>query len=53
MPSLPFPSARHNDAKSFLVWVNEEDHLRVIAMEQGGNMREVFRRFCVGLKRVR
>uniref|UniRef100_A0A8C5BVT3 creatine kinase n=9 Tax=Gadidae TaxID=8045 RepID=A0A8C5BVT3_GADMO len=42
----------HNDAKSFLVWVNEEDHLRVIAMEQGGNMREVFRRFCVGLKRI-
>merc|ERR1712168_561879 len=42
----------HNDAKSFLVWVNEEDHLRVIAMEKGGNMREVFRRFCVGLGKI-
>ncbi|KAB0398552.1 hypothetical protein E2I00_009903 [Balaenoptera physalus] len=47
-----WPDARgiwHNDNKSFLVWVNEEDHLRVISMEKGGNMKEVFRRFCVGL----
>uniref|UniRef100_A0A8C6WN89 creatine kinase n=1 Tax=Neogobius melanostomus TaxID=47308 RepID=A0A8C6WN89_9GOBI len=43
---------RHNDNKTFLVWVNEEDHLRVISMQQGGNMREVFRRFCVGLTKI-
>ncbi|EMP27232.1 Creatine kinase M-type [Chelonia mydas] len=42
----------HNDNKSFLVWVNEEDHLRVISMEKGGNMKEVFRRFCVGLQKI-
>merc|ERR1712168_256762 len=30
----------HNDEKNFLVWINEEDHLRVIAMEKGGNMKE-------------
>ena len=30
--------------KRALVWVNEEDHLRVISMEKGGNMKEVFRR---------
>jgi len=42
----------HNDEKSFLVWVNEEDHLRVISMEKGGNMKEVFRRFCVGLTKI-
>ncbi|NXI32081.1 KCRM kinase, partial [Sterrhoptilus dennistouni] len=47
-PSPP----RHNDNKTFLVWVNEEDHLRVISMEKGGNMKEVFRRFCVGLKKI-
>lgn len=35
------------------MWVNEEDHLRVISMEKGGNMKEVFRRFCVGLQKVR
>lgn len=47
-----FPPERHNDEKTFLVWVNEEDHLRVISMQKGGNMKEVFRRFCVGLQRV-
>ncbi|EGW05340.1 Exocyst complex component 3-like protein 2 [Cricetulus griseus] len=50
-----WPDARgiwHNDNKSFLVWVNEEDHLRVISMEKGGNMKEVFRRFCVGLQKA-
>lgn len=31
----------HNDAKTFLVWVNEEDHLRVISMQMGGNVGEV------------
>lgn len=50
---LAAPHPRHNDNKSFLVWVNEEDHLRVISMEKGGNMKEVFRRFCVGLQKVR
>lgn len=34
----------HNDAKTFLVWVNEEDHLRIISMQKGGNLREVFGR---------
>ncbi|XP_060947477.1 creatine kinase B-type-like isoform X2 [Limanda limanda] len=42
----------HNDNKSFLVWVNEEDHLRVISMQKGGNMREVFTRFCTGLTKI-
>uniref|UniRef100_A0A8D3AFH7 creatine kinase n=1 Tax=Scophthalmus maximus TaxID=52904 RepID=A0A8D3AFH7_SCOMX len=42
----------HNDNKTFLVWVNEEDHLRVISMQQGGNMREVFTRFCTGLTKI-
>ncbi|XP_044291390.1 creatine kinase M-type [Varanus komodoensis] len=45
-------SRRHNDNKTFLVWVNEEDHLRVISMQKGGNMKEVFRRFCVGLQKI-
>lgn len=29
----------HNDAKTFLVWVNEEDQLRIISMQQGSNIR--------------
>ena len=51
-----WPDARgiwHNQDKNFLVWVNEEDHTRVISMQKGGNMREVFTRFCDGLKKVR
>ena len=47
-----WPDARgiwHNQDKNFLVWVNEEDHTRVISMQKGGNMREVFTRFCNGL----
>lgn len=50
-----WPDARgiwHNNKKTFLVWVNEEDHSRVISMQKGGNMREVFTRFCDGLKKV-
>nr|XP_019838816.1 PREDICTED: creatine kinase B-type [Bos indicus] len=46
------PSPRHNDNKTFLVWINEEDHLRVISMQKGGNMKEVFTRFCNGLTQI-
>merc|ERR1712042_275327 len=42
----------HNDAKNFLVWINEEDHLRLISMELGGNINAVFRRFCDGINQV-
>ena len=44
---------RHNDAKNFLIWVNEEDHIRVISMQKGGDVRKVFDRFCSGVKKVR
>ena len=50
-----WPDARgiwHNDEKNFLIWINEEDHTRVISMEKGGNMRKVFTRFCEGLRMV-
>merc|ERR1719308_198496 len=50
-----WPDARgiwHNEAKNFLVWINEEDHLRVISMEKGGNIKGVFRRFCEGLTKI-
>lgn len=30
--------------KRFLVWVNEEDHLRFISMQKGGNLGEVYDR---------
>jgi len=33
-----------NANKTFLVWVNEEDHLRLISMQKGGNVGEVYAR---------
>ncbi|XP_048473158.1 creatine kinase U-type, mitochondrial-like isoform X2 [Rhincodon typus] len=50
-----WPDARgiwHNNEKTFLIWVNEEDHTRIISMEKGGNMKRVFDKFCRGLKEV-
>merc|ERR1712153_152049 len=44
-----WPSGRgifHNDAKTFLVWVNEEDQLRIISMQQDAGIVEVFDRLC-------
>jgi len=44
-----WPSGRgifHNDAKTFLVWVNEEDQLRIISMQPGASIKEVFDRLC-------
>jgi len=43
-----WPHARgiyHNEDKTALVWVNEEDHLRIISMQKGCNIRAVFDRF--------
>ena len=34
----------HNDDKTFLVWVNEEDQLRIISMQPGGDIAQVFER---------
>jgi len=50
-----WPHARgiyHNEAKNALVWVNEEDHLRLISMEKGYNIRAVFDRFATVVKAV-
>merc|ERR1712066_982722 len=42
----------HNEAKTFLVWVNEEDQLRIISMQKGGDVRGVFDRLARGIKAV-
>jgi len=34
------------DTEKFIVWVNEEDHMRIVSMQMDGNMTEVFTRFC-------
>ena len=42
----------HNHDKTFLVWVNEEDELRIISMQQGGDIKEVFTRLINAIKRI-
>lgn len=36
-------------AEDFLVWVGEEDHLRIMAMQKGGNLNGLFDRLHHGL----
>jgi len=42
----------HNEAKTFLLWVNEEDQTRIISMEKGGDVKGVFERLARGIKAV-
>jgi len=42
----------HNDNKTFLVWVNEEDQLRIISMQEGGAIKEVFTRLCNAVTQI-
>ena len=39
----------HNWDKTFLVWINEEDHLRIISMQPGGDIKTVFVRLVAAL----
>lgn len=50
-----WPKARgifFNDKKTFLVWINEEDHLRFISMQKGGDVGEVYRRLVSAIKQL-
>lgn len=40
----------HNNEKTFLVWVNEEDQLRIISMQQGSDIGAVFTRLTTALE---
>merc|ERR1712142_639719 len=42
----------HNKDKTFLTWVNEEDQLRIISMQMGGDVRGVFCHLSCGIKAV-
>merc|ERR1711862_27279 len=42
----------HNDAKTFLLWVNEEVQTRIISMQKGGDVKGVFERLARGIKAV-
>jgi creatine kinase/arginine kinase len=42
----------HNNDKTFLVWVNEEDQLRIISMQKGGDIKEVFERLVNAIRGI-
>ena len=42
----------HNQAKTFLVWVNEEDQLRIISMQKGGDIEAVFSRLVNAINEI-
>merc|ERR1712176_1473963 len=48
----PATTFAHLDAKTFLMWVNEEDQPRIISMEKGGDVKGVFARLARGIKAV-
>ena len=33
-----------SDDKNFVMWINEGDHIRIISMEKGGDVKSVFDR---------
>ncbi|CAH0545723.1 unnamed protein product [Brassicogethes aeneus] len=41
-----------NDAKTFVVWVNEEDHMRIISLQKGGDLGQVYKRFVKGVEEL-
>jgi len=53
-----WPDARgiyHNDNADCFVWVNEEDQMRIVSMQKGDDIQEVFGRFvnlCDGVQKV-
>lgn len=42
----------HSHAKEFILWVNEGDHLRIISMEKGGDVKRVFERLSRGITAI-
>lgn len=50
-----WPSGRgifHNATKTFIIWVNEEDQLRIISMQDGADIKAVFDRLCRACKAI-
>ncbi len=42
----------YNKNKTFLVWINEEDQLRIISMQKGGDIKRVFNRLVKAIKKI-
>lgn len=42
----------YNDSKTFLVWCGEEDHIRIISMQMGGHLGQVYKRLTTAISEV-
>lgn len=42
----------HNKEKTFLVWIGEEDHLRIISMQAGGDVGAVYGRLVSAIQSI-
>ncbi len=42
----------HNNDKTFLVWLNEEDQLRIISMQMGGDICAVYNRLYHAINKI-
>merc|ERR1712176_1271983 len=42
----------HNDSQNLFVWVNEEDHMRIVSMEKGDNVRQIIERFAMATQQI-
>jgi len=50
-----WPDARgiyHNDAENFFVWINEEDQMRIVSMQKGASVVEIFKRFAAATEGI-
>jgi len=41
------------ESGKFFVWCNEEDHMRIISMQEGGDIVKVFERWSKGVESMR
>merc|ERR1739838_702391 len=51
-----WPDARgifHNDDRNLFVWINEEDHMRIISMEKGDDIKAIFVRFANSTRAIK
>ncbi|TDG45073.1 hypothetical protein AWZ03_008498 [Drosophila navojoa] len=42
----------HNPAETFMIWSNEEDHVRVISAAQCGDLGDVYQRLVTGIQEL-
>ena len=41
-----------NRPQNLFVWVNEEDHMRIVSMEKGDNVRQIIERFAMATQQI-